>query len=234
MWTAEVALMQPKNHWEKVYSTKSSNYVSWFQEHARLSLELIRKANLPLTASLIDVGGGASRLVDDLLKTGYEDITVLDLSAAALASTKNRLGGKGNKLHWLEANITDVTLSNHAYDLWHDRAVFHFLIKLQDRKAYSEAARHTIKPGGHMIVATFGEGGPAQCSGLPVMRYGVDSLNAEFKESFTLIESLKEEHRTPMGTTQNFIYCLFKKSTTSSMGSSCPQSEQMSSNAPKK
>ncbi len=203
--------MEPKDQWEKVYSTKSANTVSWFQQHARVSSELIRKASLPLTASIIDVGGGASTLIDDLVETGYEDITVLDISASALATAEGRLGGKGKNLHWLEANITKVTLPKHAYDLWHDRAVFHFLIKPQDRKAYADAARLAVKPGGHMIVATFAEDGPAQCSGLPVIRYGVVSLQAEFKESFTLTESLKESHQTPFGTTQSFIYCRFKK-----------------------
>ncbi len=214
MRAAVVASMQSKDHWEKVYSTKSANAVSWFQEHAGLSSELIRKANLPLTASIIDVGGGASTLVDDLVETGYEDITVLDLSAAALETAKSRLGDKGRNLHWLEENITEITLAKQAYDLWHDRAVFHFLIKPQDRKAYAKAARLAVKPGGYMIVATFAEDGPAQCSGLPVVRYGVDSLQAEFKESFTLVESAKETHHTPFGTTQSFIYCRFKKSDT--------------------
>lgn len=202
--------MQSKEHWERVYSTKATNAVSWFQEHAGLSQQLIRKTGVPLTASIIDVGGGASILVDDLVETGYKEITVLDLSAAALTATKKRLGPKGASVHWLEANITEVILPEHAYDVWHDRAVFHFLTTSEERRAYVKAVQRAVKPGGHVIVATFAEDGPTQCSGLPVVRYQAETLHAEFGESFDLIQHQKEVHHTPFGTTQSFVYCYFR------------------------
>lgn len=203
--------MQSKEHWEQVYSTKATNTVSWFQPHAEQSLSLIRNTGVPLSASIIDVGGGASTLVDDLLKGGYSKLTVLDLSAAALAVAIDRIGPQGGKVQWLEANITQVTLPVHTYDVWHDRAVFHFLTSFEDRQAYVRAALRAVKPGGHVIVATFSEDGPTQCSGLPIRRYNANELHAEFGESFALIQHEKEAHRTPFGTVQHFVYCYCRK-----------------------
>lgn len=204
--------MQPKEHWERVYSTKAPDAVSWFQEHAELSLRLIRDTGVPHSASIIDVGGGASILVDDLLLDGYTALTVLDLSAAALSAAKRRLGPRAAGVQWVEANITTAALPARAYDIWHDRAVFHFLTTRAERHAYVEAVLRSVKPGGHVIVATFDEDGPAQCSGLPVMRYSANELHAAFGPSFALLRHEKEEHRTPFGTVQKFVYCHFRKS----------------------
>lgn len=204
--------MQSKEHWEKVYSTKSSDAVSWFQEHAEESLKLIRGTGVPYSAAIIDVGGGASTLVDDLLLNGYTALTVLDLSAAALSAAKLRLGSKADRVQWLEANITNASLPNQGYDVWHDRAVFHFLTTPAERQAYVETVTRAVKPGGHVIVATFDENGPTQCSGLPVMRYSADALHAEFGSAFNLLRHEKEEHNTPFGTVQKFIYCYCRKS----------------------
>jgi SAM-dependent methyltransferase len=203
--------MQSKEHWEQVYATKATDAVSWFQEHAEHSLRLIRETGVPLSASIIDGGGGASTLVDDLLANGYSRLTVLDLSAAALAAARDRLGERGGAVQWLEADITRAVLPAHAYDVWHDRAVFHFLTSPADRKAYVQAVLRAVKPGGHVIVATFAEDGPTRCSGLPVRRYGAQELHAEFGERFVLLRHEREAHRTPFGTTQQFVYCYCRK-----------------------
>ncbi len=203
--------MQSKEHWERVYTTKPMDSVSWYQTHAELSLKLIHETALPLTASIIDVGGGASTLVDDLLDEGYRSITVLDLSSAALLAAQARLGELAKTVFWLEANITEVELPIQTYDIWHDRAVFHFLTSAEERRAYVAAVLGAVKPGGYAIVATFAEDGPLQCSGLPVMRYSATELHAEFGTRFTLLKHQKEEHLTPSGAVQKFVYCLFQK-----------------------
>lgn len=203
--------MENKEHWENVYTTKATDAVSWFQQHSEKSHAFIRRTGVPLTASIIDVGGGASTLVDDLLADGFFNLTVLDLSAAALKAAQNRLGVSADKVHWQEANITEVELPVHAYDVWHDRAVFHFLNSPEERQAYVRNVMRAVKPGGHVIVATFAEDGPTKCSGLPVTRYSVGQLHAEFGETFKLIGHEKETHHTPMGTTQQFVYCYCRK-----------------------
>lgn len=203
--------MQSKAHWERVYSSKATDAVSWFQVHAETSLRLIKETGLPRDGAIIDVGGGASTLVDDLLALGYSNLTVLDLSAAALRAAKERLGSDADKITWLEADITKVELPFQAYDLWHDRAVFHFLTDDRDRDAYVRATLRAVKPGGHVIVATFAEDGPSQCSGLPVMRYSADDLHAEFGAPFALVQHEKESHHTPFGTIQEFTYCYCRK-----------------------
>lgn len=203
--------MLPKDHWENVYATKAADSVSWFQEHADHSLNLIHSTGVPREASIIDVGGGASTLVDGLLSGGYTHLCVLDLSAAALATTRQRLGPLAQQVQWLEADITQANLPTHYFDVWHDRAVFHFLTSARDRAAYVEAVFRSVKPGGHVIVATFAEDGPTQCSGLPVMRYRADELHAEFGESFSLLKHEKESHLTPFGTVQQFVYCYCRK-----------------------
>lgn len=203
--------MQSKEHWENVYASKDAKKVSWFQEHADLSLTLILKAAVPLSASLIDVGGGASTLVDDLLAHGYKNVTVLDLSRAALQTAQARLGDRASQVRWQEANILGVDFSVHGYDVWHDRAVFHFLTTIEERQAYVEQVMRAVKPGGLVIVATFAEDGPTQCSGLPVMRYSADGLHAQFGDMFELLGHEKEAHRTPSGNDQQFVYCFCKK-----------------------
>jgi SAM-dependent methyltransferase len=203
--------MQSKDHWEKVYSTKATDAVSWFQEHADLSLDLIKATGTGCAAAIIDVGGGASTLVDDLLASGFTDLSVLDLSAAALTAARKRLGSHASAVQWIEADITKADLPVNRFDVWHDRAVFHFLVTPEDRAAYVQAVFHSVKPGGHVIVATFAEDGPGQCSGLPVMRYRADELHAEFGESFSLSDHKKETHHTPFGTMQQFVYCYCRR-----------------------
>ena len=203
--------MRSKEHWESVYSVKAADAVSWYQEHADNSLRLIQQTGVPRSASLIDVGGGASTLVDDLLDRNYRDISVLDLSAAALNSAKARHGARARSVRWIEADITTASLPLRAYDVWHDRAVFHFLTAAEDRHAYVQAVLRSIKPGGHVIVATFAEDGPLQCSGLPVMRYSATQLHTEFGDAFSLIAHEREAHHTPSGATQQFTYCYCRK-----------------------
>jgi 2-polyprenyl-3-methyl-5-hydroxy-6-metoxy-1,4-benzoquinol methylase len=199
--------MPQKDHWEQVYSSKSTTAVSWFQQHAEQSLRLILDTGVAPTAAMIDVGGGASTLVDDLLMKGYSDISVLDLSRAALQAAQARLGDTASRVRWLEGDITEIELPFHAYDVWHDRAVFHFLTDAEQRQAYVRAVLHAVKPGGHVIVSTFAEDGPLQCSGLPVMRYSADQLHAEFGAPFELLRHEQETHHTPFGSTQQFVYC---------------------------
>lgn len=203
--------MKPEDHWNHVYETKTSDSVSWFQEHAEQSLRLIRATGMSATASIIDVGGGASTLVDDLLLDGYHSLSVLDLSAKALAAAQQRLGPRASEVRWIEADITRATLPAHAYDIWHDRAVFHFLTTPEQRRAYVDTVLRAVKPGGHVIVATFAEDGPLQCSGLPVMRYSANGLHTEFGAPFTLLQHEREEHLTPSGSVQRFVYCYCRK-----------------------
>jgi len=197
--------------WENVYSTKATSAVSWFQPHADLSIRLIRSTEVSLRASLIDVGGGASTLVDDLLADGFDHLSVLDLSGAALNAARRRLSARADLVRWLEADITQVVLPAHAFDVWHDRAVFHFLTTPEDRAAYMKNVVRAVKPGGHIIVATFAENGPLQCSGLPVVRYTAEALHAEFGEAFRLLKHETEAHRTPIGAEQQFVYCHCRK-----------------------
>lgn len=203
--------MQSKDHWEKVYTTKEADNVSWFQAHAELSMRLIRESCPRRDAAIIDVGGGASTLVDELLDDGYPNVTVLDLSSAALAESRRRLGVRGETVRWMEADITCAEFEPHSFDLWHDRAVFHFLTTKKDRIAYVRQVLQAVKPGGHVIMATFGGDGPSQCSGLPVMRYAPDELHAEFGDAFTLLAHEEQLHHTPFGTDQQFVYCMCRK-----------------------
>lgn len=203
--------MQSKNHWEKVYSSKAVDAVSWFQPHAALSLDLIQSTGAARNAGIIDVGGGASTLVDDLVADRYTDLTVLDLSGAALHAARQRLGADEHRVRWIEADILDVDLPARRYDIWHDRAVFHFLTDPAERAAYVRQVLSAVKPGGHVIVATFAEDGPEQCSGLPVMRYRADELHDEFGAAFTLLRHQKEAHHTPAGKVQQFVYCYCRR-----------------------
>jgi 2-polyprenyl-3-methyl-5-hydroxy-6-metoxy-1,4-benzoquinol methylase len=203
--------MQSKQHWEKVYETKSADAVSWFQPHAESSLNFIHATGIGKDAAIIDVGGGASTLVDDLVSEGYSDLTVLDLSAAALSAARQRLGEQQDKVNWIEADITEVELPESRYDVWHDRAVFHFLTTPEQRGVYVRKVFQSVKPGGHVIVATFAEDGPEKCSGLPVMRYRPDELHDEFGEAFTLLQQRKEAHHTPSGSVQQFVYCYCRR-----------------------
>ena len=200
--------MSVQTHWEKIYRKKAPDAFSWYRPHLEASLELIEKAAPKRSASIIDVGGGESTLVDDLLAQGYQDITVLDVSQTAIDVTKKRLGPDAQRVHWLTADIAKSELTSNAYDVWHDRAVFHFLTANDQRIAYVRQVARTVKPGGHVLVSTFGPEGPTKCSGLEVVRYDADSLHAEFGVRFRLLDSFKELHNTPFGTTQQFLYCL--------------------------
>ncbi|HXM94831.1 MAG TPA: class I SAM-dependent methyltransferase [Candidatus Dormibacteraeota bacterium] len=199
--------MDAKSHWQKVYATKAPGAVSWYREHLETSLALIGRAAGEPSASIIDVGGGESTLVDDLLARGYENITVLDISKTAIDVTKQRLGLAAEQVRWLVADITKAHLESGAYDVWHDRAVFHFLTKMEERQAYVLQVGHAVKPGGHVIVSTFGPKGPTKCSGLDVARYDAESLHEQFGVRFRLVDSSKELHQTPFGTIQQFLYC---------------------------
>ena len=200
-------MVDPQQHWESIYRSKATDEVSWFQSHAGSSLRLIHDTGAGLDARIIDVGGGASVLVDNLLDTGYRDLTVLDLSESALAETRKRLGARASQVSWLASDITQASLPANAYDVWHDRAVFHFLTDPADRVRYVQQVLHAVKPGGHVIVATFGPGGPLQCSGLDVVRYAPDTLHAEFGAAFRLLRHETEVHQTPTGREQEFVYC---------------------------
>jgi len=194
-------------HWERIYTTKAHDEVSWYRLHLDRSIALIESASPDRKASIIDVGGGESTLVDDLLAHGYHNLTILDVSQAALDVTRARLGEAGERIHWLCADITKICLPAHSFDVWHDRAVFHFLTKPKERLAYVRNVAWAVKPGGHVIVSTFGPEGPEKCSGLDVMRYDAASLHQEFGSRFRLVESSKELHETPFGTKQQFLYC---------------------------
>jgi 2-polyprenyl-3-methyl-5-hydroxy-6-metoxy-1,4-benzoquinol methylase len=199
--------MDAKAHWETIYTSKAPDAVSWYRPHLETSLALIERAAGSPSASIIDVGGGESTLVDDLLGRGYENITVLDVSQVAIEVTKKRSGRAADQVRWIAADITQVQLEPSSYDVWHDRAVFHFLTAIEQRVAYVRTVANAVRPGGHVIVSTFGPEGPTKCSGLEIVRYDAESLHNQFGAHFRLLESYKELHRTPIGTTQQFLYC---------------------------
>jgi len=199
--------MSSKDYWDAVYRTKPADGVSWFRPHLERSLAFLEGTKLALDARVIDVGGGASTLVDDLLERGYVNVTVLDLSQAALDATQARLGERAARVQWLCADVTDARLPEAAYDFWHDRAVFHFLRDPAARARYVDAVRRSLKPGGHIVVATFGPHGPEKCSGLEVMRFSAEALHDEFGSDFAREADATEMHTTPWGTEQEFVYC---------------------------
>ena len=202
-----IGLMDAQAHWDRIYTEKAADQVSWYRPHLEASLALIEQANTEPSTSIIDVGAGDSTLVDDLLARGYSNLTVLDISQTAVAASKTRLGDAAERVRWLVADITRVELESSAYDVWHDRAVFHFLTAPADRKAYVRQVVRAVKRGGHVIVSAFGPEGPMRCSGLDVVRYDANSLHAEFGANFRLISSSRHLHVTPLGTTQQFMYC---------------------------
>jgi len=203
--------MNAKTHWEHIYETKAPTQVSWYQEHARYSLQFIQKTGVQKTGHIIDIGGGASTLVDDFLMAGFQQVSILDVSEHALQHARQRLGARANDVNWVEADITQADLPEQFYDVWHDRAVFHFLTKAEDRQKYVETVRRSVKQGGHVIVATFALDGPDKCSGLEVVRYNPENLHDEFGAGFELTDSTRETHHTPFGTDQKFIYCYCRK-----------------------
>jgi SAM-dependent methyltransferase len=199
--------MTDKDHWNAVYATKGPENVSWFRPHLERSLAFLEAARIDRNAAVIDVGGGASTLVDDLLDLGYSNVTVLDLSEAALEAARARLGARASRVRWICADVTETRLPPAAYDFWHDRAVFHFLRDPAARMRYVEAVRRSLKPGGHIVVATFGPHGPEKCSGLDVLRFSADELHGEFGSDFAKVSDLTEIHTTPWGSEQEFVYC---------------------------
>lgn len=195
-----------QQHWETVYSKKQPHEVSWTQERPETSLQFIAEAGLPLTASIIDIGGGDSRLVDCLLDLGYTDITVLDISAAAIARAQARLGERAARVHWIVSDIEDFVPAR-SYDLWHDRATFHFLTTPEQVTEYVAKAARAVS--GYMTIGTFSEHGPERCSGLPVRQYSEDELTQVLAAGFTKIHCTHEDHVTPFHTIQNFLFCNF-------------------------
>jgi Methylase involved in ubiquinone/menaquinone biosynthesis len=200
-----------QQHWETVYRTKAPDAVSWYRPHLDTSLALIERAAPDRNAAVLDVGGGASTLVDDLLARGYRDLSVLDISAAALNVARERLGEAADKVTWLAADLLDAPLPQARYDLWHDRAVFHFLTEAEQRAHYLRQLARALKPGGHAVLATFGPQGPLKCSGLDTVRYDAWELARVLGDGFTLLDSTLELHATPFGTTQPFLYALFRR-----------------------
>ena len=200
--------MSREKHWEAIYRSKAPTDVSWYQPEARHSLELICRVAPGLDEPVVDVGGGASTLVDGLLGAGYRDVTVLDLATAALTRAQERLGEREAQVRWIVADVLNAPLPRASCAVWHDRAVFHFLTDARDRARYVAQAQRVVRPGGHVIVASFGPEGPSRCSGLEVVRYSPEGLHAEFGSTFRLLESTKEDHRTPAGSVQAFVYCL--------------------------
>ncbi len=199
--------MDKQSHWENVYRGKEADNVSWFQEHAETSLKIITRLQTDKSAHILDVGGGASTLVDDLIDSGYEVLSVLDISTGALEVAQQRLGDDADKVQWITQDVTQLQLPEESLDVWHDRAVFHFLTNEQDRQNYVDVVKRTVKHGGHVIVSTFAEDGPEKCSGLEVQRYNKDSLHSEFGSPFTLLGHENEIHQTPSGQLQHFVYC---------------------------
>jgi SAM-dependent methyltransferase len=198
------------SHWENVYTTKAEEEVSWFQEKSSTSLDLIRATEISKDAAIVDIGGGASRLVDTLPQDGYSPITVLDLSKQALATAKARLGNSASSVQWIGADVTEwepITI----FDVWHDRAAFHFLTDPQDQRAYVARALKALRLGGHLIIGTFAPDGPERCSGLPVVRYDASSLGQALGQSFKLMETRFHEHLTPMGRMQRFQFSRFQR-----------------------
>lgn len=199
-----------KNHWEQVYSDREATEVSWFQQRPENSLALIEATGVEKSARIIDIGGGASTLVDYLLATGYQNLTVLDIAHSAIEQARNRLGEHADKIKWIEQDITRF-VNDKPFDVWHDRAVFHFLTDADDRLSYVEALSDALEPGAHAIIATFNLAGPEKCSGLDIVQYSPESLAAIFSENFQLVETSTEQHKTPRGALQSFVYCRFKR-----------------------
>ncbi len=207
---AEQADFNRKDHWENVYSDKKATEVSWYQQYPECSLNLIQATGIEKSESIIDIGGGASTLVDFLLSSDYQNISVLDISAHAIDQAKHRLAERGAKVNWIEQDITSF-VAEQSYDVWHDRAVFHFLTEADDRSKYVKAISNSLRPGAHAIIATFNLDGPEKCSGLEIVRYSTETLLEIFSENFKLIETKTEEHKTPGGKSQSFVYCCFER-----------------------
>lgn len=201
-----------REHWQKIYSEREPTAVSWYQENPARSLILIEETGVPTDVPVIDIGGGASRLVDRLSEIGYAALTVLDLAPIALAHAQQRLGERARDIIWIDADVLDHPFA-HTYEVWHDRAVFHFLTEQADREGYVAQLESAVAPGGHVIIATFSPDGPEMCSGLPVQRHSPESLTDCLGTSFDAVDFQEEAHHTPSGKTQHFLYGRFRRST---------------------
>jgi len=201
---------QNKEHWETVYATKNPGQVSWTQDVPKASLDFIHSFGLPKTAKIIDVGAGESKLVDFLLDEGFENITLLDISAKALEKSQKRLGERAKLINWIISDITAFEPDT-LYDVWHDRATFHFLTSAEQAEKYLAVARKAVT--GFLIMGVFSENGPEKCSGLPVKQYSEENLSAALKNGFDKLSCVKEYHSTPFGTTQDFLFCSFRRHT---------------------
>jgi len=199
-----------KKHWENIYQTKQLNEVSWYQPTPETSLDFVREFQLPLTAKIIDIGGGDSFFVDYLLDMGYRDISVLDISAAAIDRAKQRLGERANQVKWLVADAAGFQ-PNEKYDFWHDRAAFHFLTDEQEISTYLETAQQNISPAGVLVIGTFSEQGPTKCSGIEIRQYSQASMTERLEKHFENIKCIATDHQTPSGSIQNFVFCSFRK-----------------------
>ena len=199
-----------KEHWENVFTTKQETEVSWFQPYPKTSIEFVKLFNLPFDANIIDIGGGDSHFVDALLEEGYQNIWVLDISENALSRAKKRLGEKANKVNWVVSDIIDFNPTV-TFDFWHDRAAFHFLTTEENINKYVGIAEKGIKTNGILVLGTFSETGPTKCSGLEIKQYSETSMSSRFELSFDRVKCITEEHQTPFNTTQNFLFCSFKK-----------------------
>ncbi len=199
-----------RNHWEKVYTTKQSNEVSWFQEYPKTSMEFLELFQLPLSANIIDIGGGDSNLVDALLDKGYTNIWVLDISSSALEKAKIRLGVKADLVHWVVSDVTEF-IPPLKFDFWHDRAAFHFLTNPDAVDKYVAIAESGISDNGYLVLGTFSENGPEKCSGLEIKQYNETSMSNRFEASFMRIKCVTENHVTPFNTVQNFLFCSFRR-----------------------
>ncbi len=199
-----------QKHWDKVYSTKAEEELSWFQLYPKTSMEFVELFNLPLTANIIDIGGGDSHFVDALIDKGYQNIWILDISARAIERAKQRLGKKASRVNWIVSDIIDFE-SSVRFDFWHDRAAFHFLTTEDKIYKYVSIAEDTIKKDGYLILGTFSESGPTKCSGLDIMQYSEASMSARFEIAFDRVKCVQEDHLTPFNTAQSFLFCSFKK-----------------------
>lgn len=198
--------MTTREHWDKTYADKAPDQVSWYRPHLDHSLAVIEKAVPDRGAAIVDIGGGASTLVDDLLARGYSNVTILDVSPVALEKAKARLGTLASSVRWLEGDITTVELPAATFAFWHDRAVFHFLREEAERARYVATLRRSVTEGGQVLIGTFGPDGPERCSGLEVVRYSVEQLSAQFGAGFEEVDRQTEIHVTPLGRKQQFVY----------------------------